>query len=132
MTGTGSGTGSAGKEPRRHHFVPRCWLAGFTDTGEQDGRMFVTDLERRKQWGAVPGTAGFIRDFYRLEDERSSDPLVAEKAFSQIESEVAPILRSIDREKREPYSEELEPLQYFIAVQWVRAPAFRPAGAEYL
>jgi DNA replication protein DnaC len=28
---------SSGKqpEPRRHHYVPRCWLAGFTDTGDQ-------------------------------------------------------------------------------------------------
>ena len=31
------------------------------------------DFERRKQWGAVPSAAGFIRDFYRLEDEQVSD-----------------------------------------------------------
>lgn len=114
------------KEPRRHHYVPRCWLAGFTDTGDQDGKLFVTDFERRKQWVAAPGTADFIRDFYRLEDERSSDPLVAEKAFGQIETEVAPILRAIDQEWRAPDAEELEPLLYFIAVQWARVPAFRP------
>jgi hypothetical protein len=113
-------------EPRRHHYVPRCWLAGFTDTGDQDGRLFVTDFDRRKQWGAVPGTAGFIRDFYRLEDENASDPALVEKALSQIESEVAPILRAIDRERRSPMVEEVEPLLYFIAIQWSRVPAFRP------
>jgi hypothetical protein len=113
-------------EPRRHHYVPRCWLAGFTETGEKDGKLWLTDLQRRKQWGAVPGTAGFIRDFYRLEDKGASDPVVAEKALSQIEGEVAPILRVVDREMRAPGVEELETLLYFIAVQWARVPAFRP------
>jgi hypothetical protein len=126
MTGTTSGTGSAVNEPRRHHYVPRCWLAGFTDTGEPDGKLFVTDFERRKQWGAVPSAAGFIRDFYRLEDEQVSDPVMVEKALSQIESEIAPILRGIDRERRNPLVEEVEALLYFIAIQWSRVPAFRP------
>ena len=26
-------------EARRHHYVPQCWLAGFTETGENDGRL---------------------------------------------------------------------------------------------
>jgi hypothetical protein len=114
------------KEPRRHHYVPRCWLAGFTDTGEQDGKLFVTDLKRRNQWGATPGTAGFIRDFYRLEDERISDPVMVEKAFSAVEGDAAPILRAIDREMRSPLVEEVERLLYFMAIQWSRTPAFRP------
>lgn len=113
-------------EPRRHHYVPKCWLAGFSDTGDKQGRLFVTDFKRRNQWGAVPGTAGFIRDFYRLEDEHVDDPILAEKALSQIEDAIAPVLRSIDRDKRRPTHEELESLLYFIAIQWSRVPAFRP------
>src|ERR1017187_4944654 len=57
-------------EPRRHHYVPQCWLAGFTDTGEKDGQLWVTDLVRRKQWQASPNNAGHIRDFYRLSPEQ--------------------------------------------------------------
>jgi len=113
-------------EPRRHHYVPRCWLAGFTDTGEKEGRLFVTDLTRRNQWGASPGTAGFIRDFYRLEDEHVDDPVLAEKALSEIEDVIAPVLRSMNSEKRGPTKEELGHLLYFIAIQWTRVPAFRP------
>lgn len=113
-------------EPRRHHYVPRCWLAGFTDTGDKEGRLFVTDFKRRNQWGAAPGTAGFIRDFYRLEDEHVDDPILAEKALSQIEDAISPILRSMNSEMRGPRKEELEPLLYFIAIQWSRVPAFRP------
>jgi hypothetical protein len=112
-------------EPRRHHYVPRCWLVGFTETGDKDGKLWVTDLHRRKQWQTSPGNAGFIKDFYRLTDEQL-DPVLAEKAFSQVESEVAPILRNINQEHREPGVEEFEVLLYFIALQWARTPAFRP------
>jgi hypothetical protein len=126
MTGTTSATSSTSNGPRRHHYVPRCWLAGFTDTGEQDGGLFVTDFTRRKQWAGVPGSVGFIRDFYRLEDEQIDDPVRVEKALSQIEGEVAPILRAIDRERRSPKPEEIDPLLYFMAIQWSRVPAFRP------
>jgi hypothetical protein len=115
------------KEPeaRRHHYVPRCWLTGFTDTGDRDGKLWVTDLPRRKQWRTSPGNAGFIKDFYRLSDEQI-DPVFAEKALSQIEGEIAPILRRVDQELREPGVEEFEALLYFIAIQWARVPAFRP------
>lgn len=37
-------------EARAHHFVPQCWLAGFTDSGQKTGRLWVTDLKRKKQW----------------------------------------------------------------------------------
>jgi hypothetical protein len=112
-------------EPRRHHYVPQCWLAGFTDTGEKDGQLWVTDLVRRKQWQASPNNAGHIRDFYRLSDEQL-DPVMVEKAFANIEAEVAPILRILDREQRAPGVEEFGALLPFIALQWARVPAFRP------
>ena len=56
------------REPRAHHFAPQCWLAGFTDTGEKDGRLWVTDLKRRKQWPSNPRNAAHRRDFYRVSD----------------------------------------------------------------
>jgi hypothetical protein len=112
-------------EPRRHHYVPRCWLAGFTETGEKDGKLWVTDIVRRKQWESSPGGAGFIRDFYRLSDDEV-DPVMVEKALSQIEGAVAPILKSIGQERRRPGREEFHTLLYFIAIQWARVPSFRP------
>ena len=125
MTVTTSGTGSA-NEPRRHHYVPRCWLAGFTETGEKDARLWVTDSSRGHQWPSTPDGAGHIRDFYRLEDEHASDPVMAENALSRIETEVAPILRAVNRERRQPGVEELDAILFFMAIQWSRVPAFRP------
>jgi hypothetical protein len=112
-------------EPRAHHFVPQCWLAGFTESDEKEGRLWVTDLGRAKQWPTNPANAGHSRDFYRLSDPRL-DPLVVENTFSKIETEIAPLLKAIDQELRQPTKDELEVLVWFIAIQWVRVPAFRP------
>jgi hypothetical protein len=112
-------------EPRAHHFLPQCWLAGFTDTGLKNGRLFVTDLKRRKQWPTSPPNAGHRRDFYRV-SEVNLDPVAFERAFSKIEDVVAPILRDLYYEPREPDIEELDVLLSFAAIQHIRVPSFRP------
>jgi len=129
MTGTTSGT--ANREPRRHHYVPRCWLAGFTDTGEKDGTLWVTDFKRKKQRDANPASVGFINDFYRL-SEPSPDPVVVEKFFATLEEQVGPLLKSIDRERRRPTGGDLDVLLEFMAYQWVRVPRFRPFAFQVM
>src|ERR1017187_380640 len=129
MTGTTSGT--ANGEPRRHHYVPRCWLAGFTDTGKKDGTLWVTDFKHRKQREATPGSVGFINDFYRL-SEPAPNPVVVEKFFSILEEQVAPLLKSIDRDHRRPTPDELDGLLQFMAYQWVRVPKFRPFAFQIM
>lgn len=118
-------------EPRRHHYVPRCWLAGFTVTGEKDGTLWVADLVRKKQWDANPGSTGFIKDFYRV-NKPEVDPTLIEKSFSIIENVIGPLLRSLDTELREPNKDELDALLQFMALQFGRVPAFRPFALEIL
>jgi hypothetical protein len=113
-------------EARAHHYVPQCWLAGFTDTGESDGMLYVTDLKRRSQWRCKPSEAGHRRDFYRVEDGTIADPLAIEKIFSKIETEVAPVFRVLVQEKRGPKDGfELGMLLEYMAIQWIRVPTFR-------
>jgi hypothetical protein len=112
-------------EPRAHHYVPQCWLAGFTEQGEKDSELWVTDLKRQKQWKSNPVNAGHRRDFYRISDP-NLDPVMVEKTLSKIEDSIAPLLKSLDRERREPTKDEMEALVSFMAVQWARVPAFRP------
>src|ERR1700733_14866625 len=111
--------------PRAHHFVPRCWLAGFTDTGQNDGRLWVTDLKKRRQWPSNPQNTGHRRHFYRVTGTQL-DPIAFEKTFSKIEDAVAPILRKLYEKPRTPMGNELESLLFFMAFQYVRVPAFRP------
>jgi hypothetical protein len=118
---------SKASEPRAHHFVPQCWVAGFTDTSQKDGQLWVTDLARKKQWRTKPANAGHSRDFYRISDPKL-DGMIAENSLSKIENAVAPLLRSLDQGHRQPTEDELEILAWFMAIQWVRVPAFRPSG----
>lgn len=108
---------------RAHHYVPQCWLAGFTDSGSKDGTIFVTDLKRRKQFQTTPKNCGHMRDFYRIE---GPDPLAIESFFSKVESATAPILNRMFAEYRSPDVDELQTMLEFIGLQWARVPAFRP------
>ena len=112
-------------EPRRHHYVRTCWLVGFTETGDQDGKLFVTDFKRGSQWGATPGPAGFIRDFYRLEDEGLSDPVMAESYLQHAEHYFRLIAAAqqaqqaafgFPRPGNEPEAEDLEDDDDFAAI----------------
>jgi hypothetical protein len=121
-----SAAGTAEREPRAHHFAPQCWLSGFTDTGEKDGRLWVTDLKRRKHWLSNPQNAGHRRDFYRVSDPAFKDPVAFEKVFSRIEDSIAPLFKDLDKQPRGPHRHEWESLFAYIATQWMRVPAFRP------
>jgi hypothetical protein len=112
-------------EPRAHHFAPQCWLAGFTDNGTKSGRLRVTDLELKKQWPTTPPNAGHQRDFYRI-SQPGQDPGLFEKQFGKIESEIAPLLSSLYAKPRCLTPDEIASLQIFMALQYVRVPAFRP------
>lgn len=116
-------------EARKHHYLPRCWLAGFTESGEIDGRLWVTDLKRKTQWQSSPENAGHQRDFYRI-DLPDVDRQIVEKAYAHYENLVAPTLRNLIEEKREPDGDELEDLFVFMALQFGRTPAFRPIAVK--
>ena len=61
--------------PRKHHYVPQTYLAGFTDSGENDGRLYVLDKDDGRQWPSNPGDTGCERDFYMLEVEEKEEEL---------------------------------------------------------
>lgn len=112
-------------ELRANHFVPQFWLAGFTEDGNKDGRLWVTDLKRQKQWPSSPAEAGHRRDFYRVSDPEL-DPVGAEKLLSKIEDATAPTIKKLATELRGPADDELDTLFLFLATQWMRVPKFRP------
>lgn len=112
-------------QARGHHYVPQCWLAGFTDSGQKDGRLWQTDVNAQRQWPTSPLKAGRQRDFNRLSDQHK-DPLAIETKLSEIEGTIAPILQRLDRERRQPDADELGSLIVFMAIQFIRVPAFRP------
>jgi hypothetical protein len=57
-----------------------------------------------------------ILDFYRLSDP-TPDPVMVEKFFSKLESQIAPLLKSLDTELRQPNQDEFDLLLQFMAFQ---------------
>ena len=74
---------------KRHHYVPRCWLLGFTEDGKPDGRLYVTDLKRRNQFRSSPPNVGYRKFFNRIEGD--PDPDSGEKLYQVIEDATAPL-----------------------------------------
>jgi len=115
-------------EPRRHHYVPAFYLAGFSDTQRMDGDLWVLDKKELSQFRTTARNAAVERDFYRVDS--GDDPSAVERALSEIESEAARILRTIVRSRSLPKGEDLERLLLFVAFMYARVPGRRLLFAE--
>jgi hypothetical protein len=119
-------------ETRRHHFVPRFLLGGFTDTSQPDGFLFVHDLKgHRRRWRMRPTGVAHVRDFYRVEVE-GADPGLAESALAKVESDAAPIIRRIIDTDELPHGDEFETLLDFVAILAARVPKRRSVVQRFL
>ncbi|WP_187830478.1 DUF4238 domain-containing protein [Siccirubricoccus phaeus] len=75
---------------RKHHFVPQCYLKGFTKHREKP-KLFVVDLKRRNHFETAPENVAAIRDFHSIEAE--GHPIDAiESGLADFESELAKAL----------------------------------------
>lgn len=108
--------------PRKHHFVPRFYLGGFTPSGSKDDKLFVFDIKTRKQWQSSPANVACERDFYILEVDDDGDPFMLEKAFSEIEDGGAEALRYLQEHRRVPDGELFSKLMTFVALMGTRVP----------
>ncbi len=77
---------------RRHHVLSQGYLACFTDTGTQAGKLFVCDLRTKHSFLTSPKNVCVERDFNLMSDE-TQEPDRVEKALSGLESAAIPILR---------------------------------------
>lgn len=50
--------------PRKHHYLPCFYLAGFTIAGSDCDRLYVFDQQQIKSWPSTPRNAAHERDFY--------------------------------------------------------------------
>lgn len=116
---------------RRHHIVPAFYLAGFTESGERDSMLTVTDVVRRRVYRSKPDNVAHRRDFNRLLTE-GADPLALEDFFAAFEARSAPILRDVIQSQELPKGEALESLLLLLAVQVVRSPSSRDVVTRFV
>lgn len=110
---------------RRHHFVPACYLAGFTFGGDRDSSFHAIDLETGKARATTPNNEGWQRGLYNV-DVPGEDLELVENAFAEIEGHIAPLLRDLSLAQCLPETEEeMGSLLYFMALQLARTPRMR-------
>ena len=95
---------------RKHHYIPACYLAGFTKDWSRDSSFWCIPKNNSKPFGTNPNDACTHRDYYTVE-ELSDDPLFIEEWYARtIEDDIGKILQHIRNHKTLPTRDNMEPL----------------------
>ena len=116
--------------PRRHHYLPHFYLAGFTPQGNKDDMLHVLDMETGKTWKSKPGGVAHQIDYYRL-DDGAPDPFALEKNLADFEGQAAEALRGIVADRSIGAFERREVLVNFVALMALRVPSQRNMLADF-
>lgn len=111
--------------PRRHHYVPKSYLAAWTDTGTQDGQLHVHDKSNGKSWLTRPINAAKEGDLYMLDLsdlDGINDPVEIEIALGKVESEAMQVIRSNFQIGSILSADTLRPVLALAATLTVRSP----------
>lgn len=106
---------------KKHHYVPRFYLDGFTPDGNDD-RLYVFDKETGRQWRSNLTNTACEKDFYVLEVEESGDSLALERLLGKFERDGAEAIRFLAENKAVPDGELYEKLMGFMGLMAVRSP----------
>jgi hypothetical protein len=93
--------------PRKHHFVPRGYLAGFAYRDRQ-----------------APAEVAHIRDYYAFDAGNGDVHFNVEAALGKLESDALPIIRKIDADQGISDDERFV-LALYVAFQHIRTPVFQ-------
>jgi len=109
----------AGK-PRKHHYLPRFYLAGFTSSGEADDDLCVFDTEDFRRWRATVQNLAHQRDLYMIQDVDA--PAALERALAKIEGDLAPAVKRLIETKTFTYDDDGVKVLNFVALMASRVP----------
>lgn len=70
---------------RHHHFLPQCYLKGFTIDGAKKSKLVAVDLKEGREFATNPRNVGGARDFNRVEVQ-GLKPDAIEGALSRFET----------------------------------------------
>lgn len=115
-------TSEPGQHPKRHHYLPVAYLAGFTPSGNRNDVLHVFDLHRQTRWQARPSTVAYQNHLYTL--DVSDEPASMEAKLAARESQIMPIIRTVCQRERFT-ADELDQLLSFMALTLPRLPIAR-------
>lgn len=119
-------------QPRKHHYVPQFYLAGFTKNGCKDGELYVLDKERGKIWTSTPKGSAHKRDFHAIEPAPGGDPMGVEKSLAQVEGQWSAALAAVIDKRVLPEDDSFGDLMMFVAFMAVRVVRIRNILSNFI
>lgn len=109
---------------RNHHYIPQFYLKGFLDPNRPKEQLRVIDKIKKESFATNPRNVGAKRDFNRVDIPGMPIDAV-EKLFSEIEGEVARVLKYVEDNATLPKGTDIDTLLYFVALLYGHNPQFR-------
>jgi hypothetical protein len=118
------------QRPRKSHYLPKFYLAGFTANGEAEADLYVFDQTTLREWPSCPNKAATERDFYVVDLGPTEDPDVMEKVFSRLEGDFSRVVRDIIARRQLPTDDaDFNWFLNFAASMVARTPRTRKLAA---
>jgi hypothetical protein len=119
------------QRPRKSHYLPKFYLAGFTANGEAEGDLYVFDQTILRDWRSSPSKSATERDFYVVDLGPTEDPDVMEKVFSRLEGDFSRVLGDIIAGHQLPSNDlDFNWFLNFVATMVARTPRTRGVAAK--
>ncbi len=111
--------------PRKHHYIPSAYLAGFTEPASN--QLHVFDRREGKAFRAAPENVDHKRDFYRVEKNPVvEDEFVVERQFFQrVDDDGLAALRRFADDTRGADRQTREMAMAYMAAAYLRTPKVR-------
>ena len=120
-------------EPKRHHFVPRFYLRGFSDHKKRV-RMYARSTKRKPEVTSV-NNAAVESGFYTVVEESGEESQRVERLLSLIEGQAKAAIDRMVKGQFPPDVEDRSALALFMAMQMMRTPEHRrqyEASVDYM
>ena len=119
-----------GSEARKHHWVPQCYLKGFSKSRSKKAKLHVIDAIARKTFQATPRSVAWARDFNRIEVDELP-PNMIENGLSSFEGQVDKALERICVQREFSNTDDRILVLNLIALLAVRNPRKRENWRQF-
>jgi hypothetical protein len=109
-------------EARQHHFIPQCYLKGFTRKGSKNSRLHVVEIATGRTFETTPKKVGKERDFNRIDGLPAGD---LDNKLSGFETQLAKALQKIATARNLEHEDSRIYLLNLIGMIGIRNPRHR-------
>jgi len=107
----------------KHHYIPRCYLKGFTEGGKNSSPFWCVPINNEPAFRTSPNDSCAKRDYYTVQHPNS---LVVEDYYAeQIEPKIAKAIDFVQTKKSLPQKGDMRYLILLLATLHLRFPSFR-------